>query len=97
VVTLITGNRVQVRAIDVGSEGQLITGSYWEADLAWYDPATQYADYIVDTPLLPWNPRYPGPLVRRMEAVAGKPAQVYFYDGFSIAVWNQNLLTHLPT
>jgi hypothetical protein len=30
-----------------------------------------------------------------MEAVAGKPAQVYFYDGFSIAVWHHNLLTRL--
>jgi len=97
VVTLITGGRVQVRAVDIGSDGQLITGSYWEADRAWYDPATQYADYIVDIPPLPWNPGYPGPLVRAMEAAAGKPAQLSFHDGFSIAVWNLNLLTRLPT
>jgi hypothetical protein len=95
VVTLDTGGSVQVRAIDVGSGGQAVSGTYWEADRAWYDPATQYADFVVDTPPLPWNPGYPGPLVRSMEATAGKPARLYFYDGFSIAVWKLNLLTRL--
>jgi hypothetical protein len=73
----------------------VITGAYWEADQAWYDPASQYGDFVVDVPSLPWNPEYPGPLVRSMEALAGKPAQLSFYDGFAIAVWKQNLLTRL--
>jgi hypothetical protein len=90
-VTLISGDAVQVRAIDLAN-GKLIAGSYWDADRTWYDPATHYADFIVDQPPGPGNP---GPLIRRMEAEAGQPERLYFEGGFAIAVWKLNLLTRL--
>jgi hypothetical protein len=96
-VTLDTGGAVQVRAIDL-VHGQLIPGAYWEADQAWYDPAANYAnyaDFVVDQPDYPGNPRYPGPLIRRMIAEAGKPDRLYFSGEFAIAVWKTNLLTRL--
>jgi hypothetical protein len=91
-VTLISGGAVQVRAIDVAND-QLITGSYWEADQGWYDPATQYADFVVDVPDQPGNPQYPGVLIRSMTAEAGKPDRLYLFGDFAIAVWKTNLLT----
>jgi hypothetical protein len=93
-VTLITGGAVQVRAIDLVN-GELIAGSYWEADRAWYDPATHYADFIVDLPPGPGNPRYPGPLIKTMEGEAGAPERLYFNKGFAIAVWKLNLLSRV--
>jgi hypothetical protein len=93
-VTLDTGGAVQVRAIDL-VHGQLIPGAYWEADQAWYDPAANYADFVVDQPDRPGNPRYPGPLIRRMIAEAGKPDRLYVSGEFAIAVWKTNLLTRL--
>jgi hypothetical protein len=90
-VTLDTGDAVQVRAIDINA-GQLTTGAYWEASSAWYDPQSAYADFIVNTPPN-WHPLYPGVLVSKMETLAGKPVKIYHYDGYTIAVWRQNLLT----
>jgi hypothetical protein len=92
-VTVDTGGQVQVRAIDVNA-GVLMSGSYWEASDSWYDPATQYADFVVGTPPV-FRPRDPGVLVQHMAALAGQPARIYFYDGYAIAVWRQNLLTDL--
>jgi hypothetical protein len=60
IVTLATGGSVEVRAVDVVN-GQLIAGSYWEADRAWYDPATHYADFVVDRR---WHPGILGTLGR---------------------------------
>jgi hypothetical protein len=92
-VTLDSRGAVQVRAIDV-NEGRLMAGGYWDADNAWYDPATQYANFVVSVPP-PWHPKNPGSLIRAMEAVAGRPARIYFHDGLAIAVWQQNLLARL--
>jgi hypothetical protein len=93
-VTLISGDAVQVRPISLVS-GQLIAGSYWDADRAWYDPATHYADFIVDQPPGSGNPRSPGPLIKTMEGKAGEPARLYFHYGFAIAVWKLNLLSRV--
>jgi len=93
-VTLLSGGAVQVRAVD-DVNGQLIAGSYWEADRSWYDPATNYADFVVDLPLEPWNPRYPGSLIATMKGEAGAPERLYFHGGYAIAVWKLNLLSRV--
>jgi hypothetical protein len=92
-VTLDSGGTVMVRAIDING-GKLTTGAYWEADSAWYDRKTRYANFIVDAPP-PWHPDAAGVLVSHMEAIAGKPAKVYHIKGYTIAVWHKNLLGKL--
>lgn len=92
-VTMISGNAVQVRAIDINA-GRLTTGAYWEADSAWYDPRSAYANFIVTVPP-PWHPDRPGFLIDEMETLAGKPVRVYHVGAYSIAVWRQNILTKL--
>jgi hypothetical protein len=88
-VTLDSRNTVQVRAVTMHG-GKLTSESYWDARSSWYDPATHYADFIVSTgPRNRWQDQ---PLVRQMEARAGKPAKVYHFGPYTIAVWHQNLL-----
>jgi hypothetical protein len=85
-VTLASRGAVQVRAIDL-DDGRLVAGSAWDASATWYDPASQYADFVV-------SPQA-GLLVGAMEEVAGRPARIYFYDGCVIAEWHENLLSRL--
>jgi hypothetical protein len=92
-VTLDSGGTVMVRAIDING-GKLTSGAYWEASSAWYEPETAYANFIVDAPP-PWHPYDAGVLVSHMEAIAGKPAKVYHINGYTIAVWHENLLARL--
>lgn len=93
-MTLISGDTILVRPVSLAN-GQLIAGSYWDADRAWYNPATRYADFIVDVPPSSGNPQDPGPLIKRMESEAGAPGRLYFYGGFAIAVWKLNLLSRV--
>ena len=86
-LTLDSRDTVQVRAVAV-NRGVLASQDYWEASRAWYDPARHYADFIVSmgadqTP------------IRQMVARAGRPAHVYRFGPYTIAVWHRNLLTRL--
>jgi hypothetical protein len=91
-VTLDSRDAVQVRAVTTNG-GKLTSEAYWDARSSWYDPATHYADFIVSTgPRNRWQDQ---PLMRQMEARAGKPAKVYHFGPYTIAVWHQNLLFRL--
>jgi hypothetical protein len=90
-VTLDSSNAVQVRAIVI-NEGQLTAQDYWEAEQAWYDPATVYANFVVDIPTK-CGPADPGELISAMAAKAGKPSRLYCVGTYAVAVWNRNLLT----
>jgi hypothetical protein len=90
-VTLHSGNRIQVRAIVVNGT-TLMTEAYWEAKKQWYEPASNYANFLVTAnspgesdPALAW----------RLTAMAGKPAHVYQYGRYTIYVWDKNLLLSL--
>jgi hypothetical protein len=89
-VTLDSSNAVQVRAIVI-NEGQLTAQDYWEAEQAWYDPATVYANFVVDIPTR-CGPADPGELISAMAAKAGKPSRLYCVGTYAVAVWNRNLL-----
>jgi hypothetical protein len=93
VVTLDSGGNVQLRAIELG-HGGLLAESWWEADDAWYDPAAQHADFVVGTSS-PGHPHDAGRLIGQMTNLAGRPAKIYFYDGYVIAEWSENLLSKL--
>jgi len=54
---------------------------HWEANAAWYDARTRYADFVItEAPSAAF------------EQAFGRPARVYHYQRYTIMVWPKNLL-----
>ena len=71
------------------SSGRLVPYQ-WETDDANYDPALHYANFVVaDGPSA-----LPG-MQLSAELTFGRPARTYHADGYTILVWNTNLLAKL--
>jgi hypothetical protein len=89
-VTVDSGERVQVRAL----MQYTMKRDLWMSDVAWYDPRTHYANFIVldSTPGFTnhWEPRA---LIRKY---FGRPARTYHTGPYTIMVWNRNLLASIP-
>jgi hypothetical protein len=87
--TVDSGRRVLVSSVTQGADGKLMPYQ-WETDDANYDPAGHYANFVVADG--------PAPL-QGMPAAAtltfGPPARTYHADGYTIMVWNTNLLAKL--
>ena len=64
----------------------------WESDGAYYDPALHYANFVVaDGPsALPGMPL-------SAELTFGRPQRTYHTDGYTILVWDTNLLAKLAS
>ena len=91
VVTLASGDRVRIRA--VAPSGGRLAPSLREADVGWYDPARNTADFVV---LFPGVAGYPGFTAEpAVLATFGRPARTYHVDGYTILIWNKNLLAEL--
>ncbi len=91
VVTLTSGNRVQVRVVSI-SHGRIAAGTL-ETNQAWYDPARYSANFVV---LFPGVPGYSGftsegPVL----ATFGRPARAYHVGAYTVLIWNKNLLREL--
>jgi hypothetical protein len=93
VVTLTSGNTVQIRQLALTRGGRLIPSPI-ESDWAWYDPAHNSANFVV---LTRGVPGYPGFTSRRtVLATFGPPAQTYRFGSYTVLVWHKNLLSDLP-
>jgi hypothetical protein len=93
VVTLTSGNQVQIRQVVVTPGGRLAPSNI-ESDWAWYNPARNSADFVV---LTRGVPGYAGLTSRRAAlATFGPPAQTYHFGMFTVLVWHKNLLSELP-
>jgi hypothetical protein len=93
VVTLTSGNRVQIRPVVVTPGGRLVPSNV-ESDWAWYNPARGSANFVV---LTRGVPGYPGLTSKRaVLATFGPPAQTYHFGMFTVLVWHENLLSQLP-
>ena len=91
VVTLTSGDRVQIRLVNV-SRGRLVPSSF-EGKAEWYDPNLNTASFVV---LFPGVAGYPGfTQERAVLATFGKPARTYRVGSYTVLVWNRNLLTDL--
>ncbi len=91
VVTLTSGDRVQVRA--VGLSGGRLTPSTLESKAQWYDPRRNTASFVV---LFPGVAGYPGfTQERAVLATFGQPARTYYVGSYTVLVWNSNLLRRL--
>jgi hypothetical protein len=84
-------SRGQVRLSAVAQNaGDRLVPYQWETDDANYDPALHYANFVVaDGPSA-----LPG-MQLSAELTFGHPQRIYHADGYSILIWNMNLLTRL--
>jgi hypothetical protein len=91
VVTLTSGNRVQIRFV-APSGGRLVRVAF-ESRADWYDPSRSSANFVV---LAPGGAGYPGFTARRAAlATFGPPARSYQVGADTVLVWNRNLLGEL--
>ena len=91
VVTLTSGDRVQVRTVSLS--GGRLTPSTLESKADWYDPGRSTAHYVV---LFPGVAGYPGfTQEQAVLATFGKPARTYHVGSYTVLVWNSNLLSEL--
>jgi hypothetical protein len=91
VVTLTSGDRVQIRLVKPHG-GRLIPGIY-ESKSDWYDPGRTTANFVV---LSLGAAGYPGfNQEQAVLATFGKPARTYHVGSYTVLVWNRNLLTEL--
>jgi hypothetical protein len=91
-VTVVTGGRVRVRAINVN--GGTACPFRWEAADAWYDPSVPGNDarfVLRDTSELRW------PDGQSTEAVFGPPSRLYRVGRYEVRVWDRNLLNDLTS
>ena len=83
--TLDSGRRVQVSAVAQDVRDHLVP-YLWETDVSNYDPERHYANFVVAG----------GPGMQlSAELTFGRPARVYLAAGYTILVWNTNLLAKL--
>jgi hypothetical protein len=90
IVTVQADGQVKVRALLKATLGP----DLWLAKPAWYDPATQQADFVVlsSTPGFKnnWEPR------TLISKVFGRPAHVYNFGPYTVMVWDRNILSDVP-
>ncbi len=87
-VTVGTGGQVTIRAVTTGYGG--IVPYQWEAKTSWYDPGTQYANFVVLQDQAGffnmWQP------ASEVRATFGPPAQTLHTGPYTILVWKKNLI-----
>ena len=87
--TLASGGRVQVSGVTVAPDGELVPYE-WETDDTDYNPSLRDATFVVagGPAPLPW-----------VQSAAlhtfGRPERIYRHDGYTIMVWDTNLLSRL--
>jgi hypothetical protein len=87
--TVASSGRVVVSAV-VPDASEHLVPYLWESDLASYDPARHYANFVVTDGPGAWP-------AMQLSAVLtfGRPARSYQADGYTIMVWNANVLARL--
>jgi hypothetical protein len=87
--TVASSGHVVVSAVVPDVSGRLVP-YLWESDLASYDPARHFANFVVaDGPSV-----WPG-MQLSAQLTFGHPARAYRIDGYTILVWNTNVLAKL--
>ncbi len=93
ILTLVSGNRVQVRAVDLyrntgGHPGLKIYAPGWETNALWYNASRYDATFAVADS----HGRYPA---AGFEHFLGKPAATYRVAGWLVLVYRTNLLQRI--
>ncbi len=87
--TLDAGGRVTVRQISLNRRWQLVRPVTWGNRSDWYDPGQYRASFIVVDDARPgaWTAEWSGAV-----HAFGHPARTLHPDGYTVLVWNRNLL-----
>jgi hypothetical protein len=96
-LTLASGNRVQIRAVQVNADS--LSASHWESEASWYSPRLHDANFVLlfsgkpgfagEAGLSPFDP------AGQIQDSFGRPAQTYHLGRYTVLVWRQNLLRRL--
>jgi hypothetical protein len=90
IVTVQTGGQVKVRALLKPT----LRPDLWLAKPAWYDPATEQANFVVLSSVPGfknnWEPR------ALISKYFGRPAHVYNFGPYTVMVWDRNILADVP-
>jgi hypothetical protein len=89
ITTLLSGDRVQVVPVCGWAGG--FTPEVWEGKASWYDPARHYANFLVIG--APSTCNYA--TVAQARSVFGPSARTYHVAGYTVLVWDKNLLAAL--
>jgi hypothetical protein len=87
--TVDSGGRVLVSAVTVSGKGHLVPYQ-WETDDSGYNPSLHYANFVVTDGPLPLSGAWAAAL-----RTFGRPQRIYRYDGYTVMVWDTNLLRRL--
>jgi hypothetical protein len=87
--TVASGGRVVVSAVAPDVSGRLVP-YLWESDVASYDPARHFANFVVTDGPGAW-----AGMQHFVQLTFGQPARTYHVDGCTIQVWNTNVLAKL--
>jgi hypothetical protein len=96
--TLDSGGAVRLRAVSWLAPSRSSPGGavprLYQSPASWYDPRTQYANFVVTG-----TADGSADLIPRADilALAGPPARTYQFRSFTILVWNTNLVPLLGT
>ena len=90
--TLQSGNQVQVRPVNVGTDG--IVPFPWETNTEWFDPSRHDANFVV-VGLGSFGPSGTTGNAQEVERVFGKPAAIGRVGDWSILIYHKNLLKQL--
>ena len=94
VVTVETGARVEVAPVAVA--GGRVRALQYQSSAAAYDPRLHHADFLVTR--VPGAQSGDGAEIvpdAAVRATFGPPARTYRFDGYTVLVWNVNLLTRM--
>jgi len=95
-ITVDSGNQIQVRY--VSRIGDTLVYRPWETKHSWYDPAQHDATFLVTPgPANACSAGTPAGWAAAAGATFGPPSATYRVDGFTVLVWNHNLLSLLGT
>ena len=84
--TLDSGGRVLVSGVTLARDGDLAP-YLWETDGSGYHASLRYANFVVADGPVPLHGAQPAAL-----RTFGRPQRVYHYDGYTVLVWDTNLL-----
>jgi hypothetical protein len=96
--TLDSDGAVRLRTVSWGAPSRNQPGGaaprLYQSSAAWYNPGTQYANFVVSG-----TADGTADLIPRADvlALAGPPARTYRFQAFTIMVWNTNLIPLLRT
>src|SRR6266702_3193444 len=87
--TVASGGHVVVSAVVPVVGGRLVP-YLWESDVSSYDPARHFANFVVANGPGAWPGMQPS-----AQLTFGRPVRIYQVDGYTILVWNTNVLVKL--